>query len=198
MIPVFFLFAALKGDRTPWAGLWSLADLDSPGGTRIANKLAVSTVLLVIALANARGQTFVATGSMTTARSGHTATLLQNGKVLIAGGTLSSSALASAELYDPVAGTFTPTEDMTTPRRLPTATLLPDGKVLIAGGDRGDPNYLQLASAELFDPETGTFSRTGDMNMARFGHSANLLASGKVLITGGFAGSWPNLADAEL
>jgi len=176
--------------------------LDLPNMIWTVNKFAASAVLLGIAFASAKGQTFAPTGSMTTARLQHTATLLQNGKVLIAGGMVSnSSGLASAELYDPVTGTFTPTENMTTRRREHTATLLPDGKVLIAGGDTGAPDYVPLASAEFFDPETETFTRTGDMNQARLGQSANLLATGKVLITGGVAGPSPQgpiLADAEL
>jgi Galactose oxidase, central domain len=138
--------------------------------------------------------TFTGIGNMTTARSSHTATLLKNGKVLIAGGSTS----LAAELYDPSTGTFTATGNMISARQGHTATLLPDGKVLIAGGADPDPNnYAVLSTAELYDPDTGTFTRTGDMNQGRTGHSANLLASGKVLITGGFA-SVSTLADAEL
>jgi hypothetical protein len=147
-----------------------------------------------IAVAQSPG-TFTATGSMTAARSRHTATLLNNGKVLITGG----GRLASAELYDPATETFTPTGDMTTPRWLHTATLLSDGKVLIAGGYTGDPIHpMPSASAEIYEPDTGTFSRTGDMNQGRTGHTANLLANGTVLITGGSFGAWPVLADAEV
>jgi hypothetical protein len=76
---------------------------------------------------------FVPTGSMTLARSGHTATLLPNGTVLIAGGD-NHGDLASVELYDPVAGTFTATGSMSTIRVDHTATLLPNGMVLVAGG----------------------------------------------------------------
>ena len=140
----------------------------------------VLTVLLLgvashgaIALAQSQGA-FTPTGDMTTQRQGHTATLLTNGKVLIAGG----SAILSAELYDPLTGTFALTGSMTTPRAGHTATLLPDGKVLIAGGSVS-------GSAELYDPSTGTFTATGAMTTPRGGHTATLLNTGKVLITGG-------------
>jgi hypothetical protein len=86
-----------------------------------------------LALAQSPG-TFTPTGDMTTARAGHSATLLQNGKVLIAGGLsggFSNSALDSAELYDPATGAFTPTGPMTTARVSPSATLLADGRVLV-------------------------------------------------------------------
>jgi hypothetical protein len=120
--------------------------------------------------------TFTATGEMSTPRLGHTATLLPNGKVLIAGGAHNSFVngnylnylpVASAELYDPSSGTFTPTGSMATSRVGHTATLLPNGKVLIAGGglDRSpDGNYQFVASAaELYDPLTGTFTGIGNL-----------------------------------
>jgi hypothetical protein len=136
--------------------------------------------------------TFTATGDMSTARVGHTATLLTNSKVLIAGGSGPYSSrlplLATAELYDPSSGTFTATGIMATPRLVHTATLLPNGKVLIAGGARDiSPNgqYLPVASAELYDPSSGTFTATGSMATSRVYHSATLLPNGKVLIAGG-------------
>jgi len=126
---------------------------------------------------------------MSIRRAAHTATVLADGKVLIAGGFSCNSTgsvpdyLESAELYDPTTGSFVLTGNMTTLRRLPTATRLSDGRVLFAGGidDSGAP----VASAELYDPSAGTFARTGNMLKPRVGHSATLLADGRVLIAGG-------------
>jgi hypothetical protein len=130
---------------------------------------------------------FVPTGSMTVERSAHTATLLPNGKVLVAGGNGDRGYLRSAELYDPLAGTFTPTGSMTTQRTNHTATLLPNGKVLITGGlsELDTIESAPVASAEVYDPATGTFTATGSMTVARQLHTATLLPSGKVLIAGG-------------
>jgi WD40 repeat protein len=142
------------------------------------------------------GGTFTATGSMATARNYNTATLLPNGKVLIAGGYNLTVALATAEIHDPVTGVFTATGSMTTARYQPTATLLPNGKVLIAGGLDPTGNTT-LASAELYDPATGIFTATGSMTTARYLYTATLLPNGKVLITGGF-NLTATLASAEL
>jgi hypothetical protein len=131
--------------------------------------------------------TFSPTGSLAIARDSHTATLLPNGKVLIAGGSLDPSVLVTAELYDPRTATFTPTGRMDAIRHSHTATLLSalsDGKVLVTGG--ADATGTPLASAEVYDPSTGTFTLTGSMQKPRIGHSATLLASGKVLIAGGY------------
>jgi hypothetical protein len=133
--------------------------------------------------------TFRVTGDMTALRSFHTATLLAGGRVLIAGGFVPGSrsgAIASVELYDPVIGTFRVTGDMTVPRMDHTATLLADGRVLITGGTRAaDVGLIGVASAELYDPASGTFAATGDMTVPRVFHAATLLADGRVLITGG-------------
>lgn len=137
-------------------------------------------------VAFAQQGTFITTGSMNTARSNHTATLLNNGKVLVAGGANSgNNGLASAELFDPTTETFTPTGSMNTARSGHTATLLNNGMVLIAGGDGN------LGSAELYDPTTGTFAPTGSMNIGREGHTATLLNSGMVLIAGGLNSPTP-------
>jgi CSLREA domain-containing protein len=136
--------------------------------------------------------TFAPTGSMGTAQQSATATLLPNGKVLIAGG-YNGSYLASGELYDPATGAFTPTSSMGAARYAATATLLPTGKVLIAGGNNG---ISYLASAELYDPATGLFTATGSMALGRQLALATLLPNGKVLIAGGHNGG--PLPSAEL
>ncbi len=137
--------------------------------------------------------TFTATGNMTAARSGHTATLLGNGKVLIAGGvswdatTYDATTSASAELYNPSAGKFTATGSMTVARQQHTATLLNDGRVLIAGGESIGVVDFNLASAELYNPGTGTFTAIGNIATYRENHTATLLDDGKVLVAGGDA-----------
>ena len=133
---------------------------------------------------------------MVTPREGHTATLLPDGRVLVTGGLNRTSGnpngtvLASAELYDPGSGTWSVTGSMSTARENHTATLLPDGKVLVVGGftvTSGNPNGTTLASAELYDPATGTWSATGSMSTARESHTATLLPDGKVLAVGGYS-----------
>jgi hypothetical protein len=135
--------------------------------------------------------TFSPTGSMSTPREDHTATLLRDGRVLIIGGNdYGSHTTASAEIYDPKTGTFTPTGSMKTARGFHTATLLADGRVLVAGGDAAawDDSGPFLASAEIYDPATGRFTATGSMVTGRAHHAATLLADGRVLITGGTPG----------
>lgn len=134
---------------------------------------------------------------MTSARYSHTATKLNNGKVLLVGGRDSANPLGSAELYDPVANTFTATgNNMTNVRYYHTATLLTNGKVLITGGKgAGGVNFL---SAELYDPDLNTFTATGDMSTKRFGQAAALLPDGKVLITGGRDTATAAFTSAEL
>jgi N-acetylneuraminic acid mutarotase len=156
----------------------------------------------IIALASAElydpgTGTWAATGSMDTPLSGHAATLLHDGRVLVVGGT-------SAELYDPGTGTWTATGSMATPRLYHTATLLTDGKVLVAGGYGPSSGILAgtLASAELYDPGTGTWSATGSMGTPRADHTATLLSDGRVLIAAGASalvwGGDTLLASAEL
>ena len=148
--------------------------------------------------------TFVNTGTPSIARNCHTATLLQNGMVLIAGGRNGNTVLSSAELYDPTTGNFTATGSLVTSRCGHSATLLQNGTVVIAGGYNFGNNSSSptLSSAEIYDPVAGTFSATGSLATSRTDHSVTLLTSGKVLVAGGSSTSdgytYVTLASAEL
>jgi hypothetical protein len=153
---------------------------------------------------------FSGTGSMSSARDAHTATLLPNGKVLIAGGVDASlTTLSSAEIFDPAAnngaGAFTGTGSMGNPRNHHTASLLPNGKVFIAGGAQFSDFSLpgaRLDSAEIFDPAAnngaGTFAPTGSMASARNIPSSILLPNGRVLVSGGADATGTTVKTAEL
>lgn len=129
-------------------------------------------------------------GSLTVPRVYHTATLLPSGKVLVTGGRGSDGStgpnLPTAELYDPDTNTWSTTGSLATARRQHTATLLPSGKVLVVGGTSSGGGGPFLSSAELYDPSTGTWSSGGSLIGPRYSHTATLLPSGKVLVTGGF------------
>jgi len=130
--------------------------------------------------------TFTATGSLIASRADHTATLLPNGQVLIAGGADFNTylSLSSAELFDPTSGTFSATGPMISGRALHSAALLPNGQVLVATGYNYSSRSI-LASAELFSPSSGAFSATGSMTTGRVYQSAALLAGGEFVIAGG-------------
>jgi len=126
-------------------------------------------------------------GGISGPRTYHTATLLNDGKVLITGGSDSAGkTLATSLLYDHARGTYSSSGSMTVSRDFHTATLLPNGKVLIAGGrSRSGNDYTYLSSAELYDPATGRFTAVASpMSSARHGHTA-VEFNGKVLIAGG-------------
>ena len=133
------------------------------------------------------GASFRVAGSMNAARFGHTATLLPDGRVLVVGGE-GRSVLDSAELWDPATESFLPTGPLATARRGHTASLLPDGRVLVVGGQDAAPVRAPLASAELWDPITGSFASAGSMSVPLQSHAAVGLDDGRVLIVGGDAG----------
>ncbi len=138
----------------------------------------------------------VAASPMLAPRSGHTATLLPDGKVLIAGGMRRNQDFyKSAELYDPATGKFQPTDEMNVARVGPIAVLLRSGKVLIAGGWVGQGG---TDSAELYDPATGKFTLIAKMTARRGRPSATLLADGDVLIAGGEERDNEAVASAEV
>src|ERR1700676_2691401 len=129
-------------------------------------------------------------------RSGHTATLLPDGMVLVVGGMRGNQDFyKSAELYDPATGKFQPTGEMHQRRVGQIAVLLPSGKVLVAGGWVGDGG---TDSAELYDPVTGRFTLIAKMTSPRGRPSATLLSNGDVLIAGGEKRSNESLASAEI
>ena len=147
---------------------------------------------------------FTATGSATVSNAHgvlHTATLLEDGRVLIVGGRFFGGVVSQvAHVYDPVTNTFAATASPQTARFAHTATRLLDGRILIAGGRTGDGT--DTASAELYDPATGTFHTTGSLSTTRSSAAAALLGDGRVLIAGGLMltipGSGVGLSSAEL
>jgi hypothetical protein len=192
--------AALPGNSTLTNGTGTLsATFETVGShTMTATDSLVASMTGVsnsIQVSPASTSGFTATGSLLTPRQSHTATLLIDGRVLVAGGVHRGSdiscpagnpcmsVLASAELFDPATGVFTSAQDMGDPRVFHTATLLTNGKVLIAGGD--DETTTVYATAQLFDPASGLFASTGNMIAVHTGHTATLLADGRVLVAGG-------------
>lgn len=127
--------------------------------------------------------TFTAGPAMTTPRIGDTATALQDGTVLLAGGRDESHFFAAADLYSPRDNTTVRVENMQTARAFASATALPDGRVLILGGATGGPS---IRSAELYDPLTQSFRLlAATTSEERIGASATRLQDGTVLIAGG-------------
>lgn len=147
--------------------------------------------------------TWLPTGSMAAERAGQTATLLNNGKVLVMGGNFGTG--PAAELYEPgtepSTGSFSSTGAMPVDPAFGSATLLPTGEVLYAGGDipAEGGGTVQTTAAELYDPTTKTWSPTGSLLTARSLQIATLLPSGEVLIAGGYNNpKHETLASAEL
>lgn len=128
----------------------------------------------------------VPTGALNIPRANHVSIRLLSGKVLVAGGS-SPQAAGTAELFDPATGTFTLTGALVEPRRDALGVLLPSsGKALVAGGFT-PTGFVAKISAELFDEVTNTFSLTGAMSTPRDAGGITVLASGRVLFTGGRA-----------
>jgi N-acetylneuraminic acid mutarotase len=139
--------------------------------------------------------------AMTTPRANAATIRLRDGRVLICGGTATGEiggVLSSAEIYDPGTRSFAPTGAMTVRRAGQTITMLGDGRILVTGGVQNAGFRSQLASAEIYDPGTGTFSATGSMTTPREGHTATMLRDGRVLIVGGSANGVRTLDSAEI
>ena len=171
-----------------------------PTATTTAAPTASQTTAAPAATPTARPTVTSPPGQMTNGRSFHTATALIDGLVLAAGGYFNRYPIVATDLYDPTTATFTATGSMATARGFDTATRLADGRVLFAGGDPSVWNFdgPYLASAELYDPATGTFSPTGSLATGRNMHTATPLLDGRVLIAGGNVSGQHPLASAEL
>ena len=144
--------------------------------------------------------TFQNTGSMNVERIDHTATLLANGEVLVAGGNNNTSGyLSNAEVYNPATGKWTPTGNMTVPREGHGAALLSNGEALVAGGINATTNgCTTLATAELYNPSTGKWTATGSMITGRYSFVLIALPNGQVLAAGGTNCGGGGLTSAEL
>lgn len=149
--------------------------------------------------------TWLVATPLSTPRTGHTATLLADGRVLVAGGWTTNrdgtagATVASAEIFDPASGAWTPTGQMLAARRGHAAIRLNTGKVLVVGG-ADDPMVAGSVTptAELFDPDSGTWSATGSLREPRDDFTATLLDDGRVLVAGG-VDNWDNtLASTEI
>ncbi|WP_437967909.1 kelch repeat-containing protein [Sorangium sp. So ce260] len=189
----------------PTSAAWTPASsLEGAGEGRSATRLQDGTVLVAGGLASTPEGTvarrhsavrydpttdaWTPTGAMIHARADHTATLLQDGTVLVIGGNEPAS--AETEIYDPATGVWTAAAPTNAIRREHTATLLPSGKVLVAGGAvRYGSNDFAVASAEVYDRAANTWTPAAPMDIPRSGHSAILLSDGRVLVINNKLGS---------
>lgn len=147
--------------------------------------------------------TWTAAPKMPTERvSGHSATRLADGRLLLAGGVKSSGGTAAADLFDPATSSWTPAAPMGVMRTSHTATLLHDGRVLVTGGSTvstsASQGYVNNASAEIYDPIANTWTAAPPMSVARSHHTATLLPDGTVLVMGGENATYLVEASAEI
>ena len=141
------------------------------------------TLLNIGLLYDPRTDTLEATGPLNTPRKNHSATRLQDGRVLIVGGEDREDRLSTVEIFDPATNTWTKKAALSTPRIFHSASLLADGRVLVVGGSNFDTGPMDLV--EIYDPAVGTWQAGQSLKHARSDHSATVLGSGAVLVVGG-------------
>ena len=202
-----------QNPSAPTTGNWTaVARMNTTRAFHTATLLSNGKVLVVGGAADSRivdylrtaelydpvANTWTNTGSLVTGRELHTATMLPNGKVLVAGGVKfpNTDPLSSAELYDPVTGAWSSGANLINARWGHTATLLGNGKVLIAGGSAGSAGLL--ATAELYDPAANTWTSAASLATKRVRHVASLLPNGSLLVTAGHDEQFQSLASTEL
>jgi N-acetylneuraminic acid mutarotase len=147
--------------------------------------LACLFVLTTSTVALAQSGTWALTGSLHTARESHTATLLTNGSVVVAGGSSNNMAVASTEVYSPTTHAWSVKGNMNVARASAQARLLVNGRVLVAGGCTGNCLSAVTRSTELYNPTTGSWSTTGSLNRPRVYFGAVTLPNGMILAAGG-------------
>ena len=175
---------------------WSRATSMRLVETALMRSKGLCAILITgVIIAWAQPGEFTYTGRMNQARIFHTATLLEDGRVLVTGGFIDGSVFSSAEIYNPEKGEFVLIGDMHSPRYGHSAVRLLNGKVLITGGV---PPGLPPAPAEIFDPTTDKFEKTGKPKFIRSGHTLTLLKNGKVLSAGGAIEEVTPIKTAEL
>jgi hypothetical protein len=187
--------------------------MPEPRGLHTATLLEDGRVLVVGGVSSSEGRVYSsaflwdpatgtteAVGKLAHARAWHTATLLHDGRVLIAGGP------AAAEIWDPATKQFSSAGTMAAPRWWASAALLHDGRVLVTGGFVGETfsqgAVPKVTTADIWDPESGTFSSTGSLREARTMHTSTVLEDGRVVVIGGWGGNAPDpnesLASVEI
>ena len=211
--------AGTYGQPIPMAGIRQGATATTLRDGRVlitgGNDGLTGAILATAELFDPATGTFAPTGSMAVARDSHTATLLDDGRVLIVGGQDYPSDPAEStfqvttdvvEIYDPATGAFAKTGALATGRSGHTATKLPDGRIAVVGGYSTDPSGAtsMAATTEIFDPQSGTSTKSGSLATPRSRHQAALLPDGRVFVVGGstdsdgFGNSSTYVASAEL
>jgi hypothetical protein len=194
--PIWTITGGLAtGRRSHTATLLADGKVLVAGGADASNSILESAELY-----DPTTETWTSTGALHIARTEHAAALLMDGRVLVSGGRSDAGSTNGAELYDPATRTWTPTANLSDARGSHTATLLRSGHVLVAGGTDDGSFPDRLASAELYDPATATWSVTGSLtlNRGRTLHTATLLEDGTVLVVGGTTFGPLMAAGAEL